>query len=65
MIQINVIPIPSMLEDICFLWNKLMKQQCIQVLDLLTVNEGAIEPLNVIVFGEGEEDLVTNDWERQ
>lgn len=28
---------------------------------LLTVDEGAIEPLNVIVFGEGEEDLVTND----
>lgn len=32
-----------------------------EVCDLLTVNEGAIEPLNVIVFGEGEEDLATND----
>lgn len=52
MIQIYVIP--SMLEDICFLWNKVMKQCIHQVLDLLTVNEGAIEPLNVIVFGEGE-----------
>lgn len=29
------------------------------------MNEGAIEPLNVIVFGEGEEDLVTDDRERQ
>lgn len=29
------------------------------------MNEGAIEPLNVIVFGEGEEDLITDDWERQ
>lgn len=27
------------------------------------MNEGAIEPLNVIVFREGEEDLVTNDGE--
>lgn len=36
-----------------------------ELCDLLTVNEGAIEPLNVIVFGEGEEDLITNDWERQ
>lgn len=28
---------------------------------VLTMNEGAIEPLDVIVFREGEEDLVTND----
>lgn len=35
------------------------------VWELLTVNEGAIEPLDVIVFGEGEEDLVTNDGEGQ
>lgn len=27
------------------------------------MNEGAIEPLNVIVLREGEEDLVTNDGE--
>lgn len=33
--------------------------------ELLTMNEGAIEPLNVIVFGEGEEDLIANDRERQ
>lgn len=33
--------------------------------ELLTVNEGAIEPLNVVVLGEGEQDLITNDWERQ
>lgn len=31
----------------------------------LTVNEGAIEPLDVIVFGEGEENLVTDDGEGQ
>lgn len=36
-----------------------------EMCELLTVNEGAIEPLNVIVLGEGEEDLITNDWERQ
>lgn len=29
------------------------------------MNEGAIEPLDVIVFGEGEQDLITNDGERQ
>lgn len=29
--------------------------------ELLTVNEGAIEPLNVVVLGEGEQDLITND----
>lgn len=29
------------------------------------MNEGAIEPLNVVVFGEGEEDLVANNRERQ
>lgn len=29
------------------------------------MNEGAIEPLDVIVFGEGEEDLVANDGEGQ
>lgn len=33
--------------------------------ELLTVNEGAIEPLDVIVFGEGKEDLVTDDGEGQ
>lgn len=31
--------------------------------ELLTVNEGAVEPLNVIVFREGEEDLVANNGE--
>ena len=62
-----------MLEDINFLWKaemerelvNLMKRHMNCVCDPLTVNEGAIEPLNVIVFGEGEEDLTTNDWERQ
>lgn len=29
------------------------------------MNEGAIEPLDVIVFGEGKEDLVTDDGEGQ
>lgn len=29
------------------------------------MNEGAIEPLDVIVFGEGEEDLITNNGEGQ
>lgn len=29
------------------------------------MNEGAIEPLDVIIFGEGEQDLVTNDGEGQ
>lgn len=35
------------------------------VWELLTMNEGAVEPLDVIVLGEGEEDLVTNDGEGQ
>lgn len=42
-------------------WNK----GAHQVWDVLTVDERAIEPLNVIVLGEGEEDLITDDWERQ
>lgn len=29
------------------------------------MNEGAIEPLDVIVFGEGKQDLVTDDGEGQ
>lgn len=29
------------------------------------MNERAIEPLNVVVFGEGQQDLVTNDREGQ
>lgn len=29
------------------------------------MNEGAVEPLDVIVFGEGEEDLVADDGEGQ
>lgn len=29
--------------------------------EVLTVDERAIEPLNVIVLGEGEQDLVTDD----
>lgn len=36
-----------------------------QVRDVLTVDERAIEPLNIIVLGEGEEDLITDDWERK
>lgn len=32
---------------------------------VLTVDEGAVEPLNVIVLGEREEDLIADDWERQ
>ena len=33
--------------------------------DGLTVDERAVEPLDVIVFGEREQDLVTDDGERQ
>lgn len=33
--------------------------------EALTMNEGAIEPLDVVVSGEGEEDLVANNWEWQ
>lgn len=29
------------------------------------MNEGTIEPLNVVVSGEGEKDLAANNWERQ
>lgn len=32
-----------------------------RVRDVLTVDERAIEPLNIIVLGEGEEDLITDD----
>lgn len=32
---------------------------------ILTVDERAVEPLNVIILGEGEENLITDDWERE